>query len=60
MLIEKTYRDLGFPKLERALMIRIPFFDFSSSASLLSGGIINNPEVPICKERSRKKFPKVE
>lgn len=50
MLIEKTYRDFSFPKLERVLMIRIPFIDFSSSASLLSDGIMNSPEVPICEE----------
>jgi len=54
VLIEKTYRDFSFPKLERALMIRIPFIDFSSSASLLSGGIINSPEFPICEEHSRE------
>jgi hypothetical protein len=54
VLIEKTYRDFSFPKLERALMIRIPFIDFSSSASLLSGGVINGPDFPICEERSRE------
>lgn len=53
VLIEKTYRDFSFPKLERALMIRIPFIDFSSLASLLSCGIINSPEFPICEEHSR-------